>query len=635
MQKYCLTKPLANLFKEKLKSGEINPEKLAAMTSIERHNFFKDFLGEENAKNVNSLFESKLLLKSQKTGMINWAKKVTGMTQTTRKSIIEKINSMDKILNPTEEKAFLHDLASTSIGTDVTNEEAKKIFDLSQNTEKLKIAMQSDPTNTKVRIAYGNSVLDTIDYLNKINPHKANIVANLINLPRSLVASLDFVSAPFRHAWGMMSRADFWKNYINMPKYAFSEKAYRNKMADIVSRPTYELMKNGKLSIFGFNDQLSKREEQFMSSLLDKFPITRGSARAYMGFLNGLRADAFDHFIASAELAGEDISKGSKSVKDIANVVNNFTGASNLGRFENIDPYLNNLIFSPRKMVATVQMFNPVEYIKATPTARKQALRNLLGSIGISTTLLVLASMAGAKIETDPTSSDFGQIRIGNTRIDVTGGNRTYITLLARLLTGKTKSTTTDIVTTLGQGYKATTRADVVMSYLRNKLSPTASAISDWLYGSDFAGNPFNLTTELAKLVIPMNITDGMNIFNEDKGNAAMGIALGLFGLPISSYSATTNLNNSQSKEWQGLKAKIGDINFQKVNSDYNSKVQNSLNRLQKSHSYQQLSTADQQALVTKIKTNIKTRIFRSYGYKYKVQKKAKNPTVKELINNQ
>lgn len=536
MANYCLTKPLAEEFKKRLKNGEINPGKLAAMTSAERHAYFASFLGEHNATNVNSLFESKLLLKNQKQGMITWAKKVTGISKTTRSTLIERINKLDRVLNPQEEQQFLHDLASTSLGTEVTVDEAKQIFELSQKTEEAKQEMLADPTNDKKRIAYGNRVLDAQDYINELNPKKANIVANIVNLPRSLVASLDFVSAPFRHGWGMMSRADFWKNYANMPKYAFSEKAFRDKMADIISRPTYELMKDGKLSIFGFNDQLSKREEQFMSNLLDHFPITRGSARAYMGFLNGLRADAFDRMISSAQLSGEDVSKGSNAVKQIASVVNNFTGAANLGRFENVDQFLNGVIFSPRKMVATMQMFNPAEYVKLKGTARREAIRNLLGSIGISTTLLVLASMAGAKVETDPNSADFGQIRIGDTRIDVTGGNRTYVTLLSRLLTGKFKSSTTGKITQLGQGYKGMTRADVAINYYRNKLSPALSSFFDWLYQSNT--KPFVVKQEAEKLLLPMNITDGVNLFNEDNGNAAMGIVLSLFGLPVSAYSS-------------------------------------------------------------------------------------------------
>jgi hypothetical protein len=66
---------------KKLKSGEIDPAKLVEMTSQERRDFFSKFLGEENARQVNALFESKLLLKNQQQGIITWAKKVAGITK--------------------------------------------------------------------------------------------------------------------------------------------------------------------------------------------------------------------------------------------------------------------------------------------------------------------------------------------------------------------------------------------------------------------------------------------------------------------------------------------------------------------------------------------------------------------------
>ncbi len=69
---WCLNKNLAADFIKKLKNGEINPEELADMTSLQRRTFFADFLGVDNAKQVNALFESKLLLKDQKAGMITW-----------------------------------------------------------------------------------------------------------------------------------------------------------------------------------------------------------------------------------------------------------------------------------------------------------------------------------------------------------------------------------------------------------------------------------------------------------------------------------------------------------------------------------------------------------------------------------
>ena len=79
-------------------------------------------------------------------------------------------------------------------------------------------------------------------------------------------------------------------------------------------------------------------------------------------------------------------------------------------------------------------MLNPVRYLdpRISPTARKASMRNLAGMLGVTTTILSLASAAGFDVEVNPNSADFGTVKIGKTRFDVTGGNKTYATLLAR-----------------------------------------------------------------------------------------------------------------------------------------------------------------------------------------------------------
>jgi hypothetical protein len=310
-------------------------------------------------------------------------------------------------------------------------------------------------------------------------------------------------------------------------------------MADIITRPNYDLMTSGKLRITRLNDKLSQREEHFMSNLLDKVPGIRGSERAYTGFLNKLRADVFDHLIENARLAGEDVSKGSKTVNDIASVVNDFTGSGNIGKgdkYASSVPLLNSLLFSPRKLAATVNMVNPYKYVTLSPTARKAALRQLIGSVGITATILGLGALAGGDVETDPKSSDFGKLRFGKTRFDLTGGNGNYAVLLARLAANKSKSSTSGKITELGKGYKPTTRADLILKFGRNKLSPTASFVADWLYGSNAIGDPFNLTTAITDRATPMIIGDMIDTYKEDPTMVLPTFTANLFGVGTSSY---------------------------------------------------------------------------------------------------
>src|SRR5690606_540666 len=136
------------------------------------------------------------------------------------------------------------------------------------------------------------------------------------------------------------------------------------------------------LRLTDLSTNLLNREEQFMSTLVDKIPGIKASQRAYTGFLNKLRIDVFDDLLKKAEAAGEDTGLGSKVLEDIANVVNNFTGGAKVGRIEGAVPALNAAFFSPRKITSTLNILNPVNYVspKISPTARKAAIRNLVGS---------------------------------------------------------------------------------------------------------------------------------------------------------------------------------------------------------------------------------------------------------------
>lgn len=536
MANFCLPKELTQKFLRALKDNTLNVDALAEMSSEERRAAFAHVVGEGDAKSVNALFESKLLLKNQKLGMVTWAKEVAGLKDPVRRDIIATIERLDTVLDPASEKAFLEDLAAKRLGVEVTFEEAKRISDLSSAVKQL--------AETKVtedgRLAWGNSMLDLNDYVEGLIPTTRSLAANVLNVPKSVMSTLDF-SAAFRQGWGMASRSNFWKSLIPMFKYAFSEGSFRHMQADIISRPTYPLMKASGLRVSALANKLSQREEAYMTTLLDKFPFYRGAERAYVGFLTKLRADEFDRMIARAKLGGEHIGNGSKASKEIANVVNDFTGSGNIGagdKYGNAVPLLNATFFSPRKISATVNMFNPKRYLdpSVSKVARQEALRNLVGSVALSAAVLSLAAAAGATVELNPTSTDFGKFKFGKTRYDVTGGNGTYAVLLARMITNKSKSSTSGKTTTLGKGYKATTRADLAVKFARNKLAPIPSLAADWLYGSDAVGNPFNLQTEVLNRLYPLVIQDVVSIGQNDPANLFGSIIAAELGVGVQSY---------------------------------------------------------------------------------------------------
>src|SRR5436190_2097637 len=109
---FCLPIEQTKKFIQAIKDGVIDPGKLTEMSSAGRHAFFSRFVGEVDVLEVNSLFESKLLLKNQQAGLIAWAQKVAGITESIRKNMISRISRMDKVLTAADEQSFLANLTT-------------------------------------------------------------------------------------------------------------------------------------------------------------------------------------------------------------------------------------------------------------------------------------------------------------------------------------------------------------------------------------------------------------------------------------------------------------------------------------------------------------------------------------------
>ena len=132
---WCLTRDQETRFRNALVSKKIDPFKLAEMASEQRLALFEQYVDSENAININSLFESKLLLKNQVTGFKNWAKRAVGMKPEVKRDLLSKIERLDDlgVLTPEKMNGFMADLAKTRLGFGITFEEAKTINQLSED----------------------------------------------------------------------------------------------------------------------------------------------------------------------------------------------------------------------------------------------------------------------------------------------------------------------------------------------------------------------------------------------------------------------------------------------------------------------------------------------------------------------
>lgn len=397
-----------------------------------------------------------------------------------------------------------------------------------------------------------------------------NEAANILNAPRTLMASVDF-SAPFRQGlFATLSHPVIGaRAFSEMFKAAFSKKSYDQWFENLKNSGNYDLMHESGLAVTDIdNPHLSEKEEAYMSNLPQKIPIAgklvSGSERAYSMFLNKMRADIFNKFAAQMQRDGKTFENSEKEYKGMAAFVNNITGRGDLGKTMNDSaPLLNSLFFSPRLLASrinTLTYFAQPRFWKNTPRqVRLDYFKGLLTTAGIGLTILGLAKAAGADTEDDPRSPDFGKIKSGNTRWDIWGGHQQYIRLAAQLLTNERKSSTSGRITEMGtKNPYSGSRGATVGGFLRGKLAPVPSLVADLLYGENAVGQ--KLTTDwkskpgeigleenLASHLLPL-VWTGMDDAIKDQGQKSwFTVAVpSIFGVSTQTYQGKQSKSNKR-----------------------------------------------------------------------------------------
>lgn len=385
-------------------------------------------------------------------------------------------------------------------------------------------------------------------------PGGFKLVANeLINVPKSLMASMDF-SAPLRQGLPLIHKKSWWSSLDDMFKAFGSEESFKAIQDSIEERPYYSLGKQAGLFIAD-GDVISSREEAFLSQYAEKLPgighMIRASDRAYMAFLNKLRADTFDSLIDDAKTVGYDGKELLKLARGIAEFVNISTGRGSLGRFEKVAVELNAAFFSPRMIAARIQSFgkfakagydsvmpdsmSPEEYVKMDPMLRREWLKSLLAIAAFTGTIVGLGKLIGGKVETNPLNADFMKVRYGKTRLDPMAGFQQYIVAASRMIMNKEISSTSRKEIKFGEGFKPMNRQSLAIQFGENKLSPIAGFIDVMLKGKDPNGNPIQPKQEVIDRLTPMVMHDFYDIYKTDPKLLPLGMA-SVFGMGTQTY---------------------------------------------------------------------------------------------------
>jgi len=656
---FCLPQQLAEKIKKAITSGKLNPETLNKMTSAERRNFLASIVGKDNAKQVNLLFEQKLLLKNQEKAMTDWAREITGMSKEAKEKTLEKIrqtyaDKKRRLFNPAENEKFLNEISSDVYSkkyrTDVSLEEAQTITELSADVINNKAKMKPDFTwkTPEDAINFGASKVAFNNYvgalkteagkrplLSPTSPAKiiedARIAFNFIaDNSRSLLATFDNsfwgrqgIKVAFDPRFVGKWAKNFAKSFKDIGQVLKKGGAKGDAIIDATKAEIY----SRKNYLKGYYEKGRKldvgvKEEEFPTSFPSKIPVFgrffKAAETAYEAGAMRLRADVADAMYKMAGKVGRDL-ESKKEVGDINELVNSMTGRGGLPAGEKWQELTNKAFFSVKFLKANLNtLTSPVALLKEpTSFAKQQAAKNLLSVVSVIGSILGIAkSIDPDSVNFDPRSTNFGKIKIGNTRFDITGGMGSIVTLASRMLTQASTSSVTGKITKLGKGYGTPSGMDVLWNFIENKFSPIASVISDLIEQETFEGDKPSILSTAKGLTVPIIMQQGAEATqNEKSANLMLILIADALGIGANTYGLQTNWSQSTSKEMTNFKEKVGKDKFKEANDEYNKKVNEWFEGQVNTDKYKKMDNEDKAKFLQKERRKIKEEVFRDYKF--------------------
>lgn len=472
---------------------------------------------------------------------------------------------------------------------DYSKDEPKKSIKLDREALELKDKLIKLKQEREIRLLQQK-------YKNRTFKEKTKDTAlEVINVPRTVMASMDF-SAPLRQG-AIASIANpkvASKAFVEMFRQAASQQRFDRWFFDLRETPEYDIMQKSGLYIADPHDpKLSAKEEMFMNNLAEKIPfiggamtipkaipfiggkkiggLIKGSERAYVSYLNKMRVDLFNLGIKSFMAEGKTVENSPELYKSLASFINNSTGRGQMTKLlEDSAPILNSLFFSPRLMASRINLLNPMYYKRLSPEVQKMALKDMGTFILFGMSILGLAAMAGADVEEDPRSPNYGKIKVGDTTYDIWGGFQQYIVEIAQLVRGETKSATTGEIRKLdGKTFPFKSRGDDVEAFVRGKLAPVPAATLNMLYGKKVTGQNTDYETEIGGLMQPLMVKDAVEAYGKNGllGAFAVGIPASL-GIGVQTISGLPEGANETKDAWKFIKnkkARVPEVNTESM----------------------------------------------------------------------
>lgn len=447
-----------------------------------------------------------------------------------------------------------------------------------------------------------------------------DVLKDILSIPKilSFTADLSFV--------GIQNVTQIYKmganSLINLAKTGKLKGTFRDAMAKtfkamaspdfeqkfmqaVKANPNYQLWKDSKLGIVESHYKESAKAEVFqhnaLSTLFDilgNYVASKGYEKAgdiiknYVNiisifergqtvFENQMRINRFQEGVDLLKAQGLNPIDDIQEYRKVAAAVNTLTGRANTGsKIASALREANGTIFSSfSNWAAGVNQLNPYWYYTLTPTARKMALTDVAHHIIGAGSMISMAALYAlgqddddedkVTIETDPTSSDFAVIKIGNLRIDPWAGKKTTVVAFARLINGGKINKYGDFKK-YGIEYDDENWIDLPIEYAGNKIAPGPRFALDRFFGTkkvEYKGNSFRENKygedfKESKYLVPL-IFDNFKEVNKEQPN--------LFGKVTMALSWTGLINTNV---YGGFKEGLKDMPDDIIEQQYKVKIQ-------------------------------------------------------------
>lgn len=336
-----------------------------------------------------------------------------------------------------------------------------------------------------------------------------------INLGRMLMAGADFAATGVQGAATLFTRPVYaWRGFKESVTKSWTQKQTDEYFAAIQSKPRYDQARLSGLAMQHPNLRVEARDAAMKGNVTDilwntlmlplKYtgqlfgrgdkwydiakqanPLNIGQ-RAYDLTVTQMRLDWFEELASALERDGKTFMTDPREYQRAANLANLLTFRSGLGKAETIAKEMAVVYFAPRKVVATLTLASPYFWAHlgySNKTLFKKgagAMLQFMGSVALA--VGVLNALQDDEDENkniwNPYHPDFLKLRIGNTRIDFTGGMAPTIVFLARFFSGNYQTTSSPVRKKLGEDYGAPTKWGLMQAYNEGKFNPNISLLA-------------------------------------------------------------------------------------------------------------------------------------------------------------